>query len=272
MPVSQQGRAARRGITSKLACRPRASREDRHYPSRFGPSVPVCRRPAAGPDGTSPQSIWELRSHPSPTAPSAVLGDRRGGRSVENAPTAEHCSRLGTGPQWQPSASNIAPFKFPAERCRCAEYRPGDLDKTSPHSIGAELRFPPFAHRAFGCLGDRRRGRSVENARPLSLWSGSVRQPDCVSRTSSEADPRRHGRRPLRDQWHGVDGVIHALSTATIPRQSSRGGQSVGDPHDDLGRSPFRLSRTPPVPKHRPIQSARAVRRRLRNTVDIYSI
>ena len=41
-----------------------------------------------------------------------------------------------------------------------------------PIQFLAELRFPPFAHRAFGYLGDRRRGRSVENARPLSLLAG----------------------------------------------------------------------------------------------------
>ena len=48
-----------------------------------------------------------------------------------------------------------------------------------PIQSGAELRFPPFAHRAFGCLGDRRRGRSVENARPPRPVSGWGRHPDC---------------------------------------------------------------------------------------------
>ena len=140
--------------------------------------------------------------------------------------------------------SNTAPFKSQPSVCRRAETQRVRTEHR-PIQSGAELRFPPFAHRAFGCLGDRRRGRSVENARPLSLWSGSVRQSDRVTRTSSEADSRRHESRPLRDQWHGVDGAIHALSTATIPNQSSRGGQRVGNPHGDLGRSPFGLSRTP---------------------------
>ena len=36
---------------------------------------------------------------------------------------------------------------------------------------GLELRFPPFDHRASVFPGDRRRGRSVENARPLAHCS-----------------------------------------------------------------------------------------------------
>ena len=42
-----------------------------------------------------------------------------------------------------------------------------------PLNRDAELRFPPFAHRASGSTGDRRRGRSVENARPRLLCSRS---------------------------------------------------------------------------------------------------
>ena len=106
----------------------------------------------------------------------------------------------------------------------------------APFKTGANVRFPPFAHSAYGCLGDRRRGQSVENAPPLSLRSGWG-HPDCVS-------IHIIGNRPPLDQWHGVDGVIHALSTATIPSQSSRGGQRVDNPPppDELGRCPFGLS------------------------------
>ena len=37
--------------------------------------------------------------------------------------------------------------------------------------FNSEMRFPPFDHRASGCFGDRRRGRSVEDAQPVMPWS-----------------------------------------------------------------------------------------------------
>ena len=45
---------------------------------------------------------------------------------------------------------------------------------------------------------------------------------------------------PLLDQWHGVDGVIHASSTATVLMQSSRGGQGWVTPSTTLADGRFR--------------------------------
>ena len=136
--------------------------------------------------------------------------------------------------------------------------------RTSPHSNeGRSCVSHPSPTAPFGCMGDRRRGRSVENARPLSLSSGSGRRPGRVSSDIVRSRPRATQKpAPPLDQWHGADGVIHALSTATIPRQSSRGGQRVGNPLDELGRWPFRAFATPPAPEHRPFHSRRKGRRK----------
>ena len=118
--------------------------------------------------------------------------------------------------------SNIARSSSGRALPMCRRPAPQSGRNIAPFKTGANVRFPPFAHSAYGCLGDRRRGQSVENAPPLSLRSGWG-HPDCVS-------IHIIGNRPPLDQWHGVDGVIHALSTATIPSQSSRGGQRVANP------------------------------------------
>ena len=57
-----------------------------------------------------------------------------------------------------------------------------------------------------------------------------------------------------------VDGVIHALSTATIPGQSSRGGQRVANPLDDPGRR-----RVPPSNRLRGLRGRRRLERGPRN-------
>ena len=149
--------------------------------------------------------------------------------------------RVGRHPWRSGAASGVEhrPISSSGPSCRCAEDRRPNPDETSPHSIRAELRFPPFARRAFGCLEDRRRGRSVENALPRCLFEAG--HPNQA--TSQTAPPRRHENRfPSLIHWHGADGVIHALSTATIPKQSSRGGQRVGNPLDGLGHGRFRPS------------------------------
>ena len=103
---------------------------------------------------------------------------------------------------------------------------------------GSRVSHPsPTAPRCF--FGDRRRGRSVENALPLYLfraggvrdrWASSERNIAPIRRVERHPKPisRRHGDPTPLDQWHGADGAIHALSTATIPRQSNRGGQRLG--------------------------------------------
>ena len=71
---------------------------------------------------------------------------------------------------------------------RGAEDRRPVWTEHRPIQIEAELRFPPFAHRALGFVEDRRRGRSVENAPPPSLLAG----------VGAAAGPRveRHRRKP----------------------------------------------------------------------------
>ena len=79
---------------------------------------------------------------------------------------------------------------------------------------------------------------SADGVRTLGILR-SEHRPNQSPRATSETDLRRHGTPIPLDRWHSADGVIHALSTATIPRQSSRGGQRVGNPLDGLGRWPL---------------------------------
>ena len=161
------------------------------------------------------------------------------------------------------SGRNIAPFK----------------------PTGAELRFPPFAYRTFWLFGGpppwTKRGKRT--AAVAWFWWG--RHPDCGGNRRIEHRPiqfraKRHHQTlsdtktdpPPLDQWHSVDGVIHALSTATIPSQSSRVGQRVDNPHDDLGRWLFFGLRDAARTETSPHSVAWAVRRKPQNTVDIYSI
>ena len=230
------------------------------------------------------------------------------GRGGSERRPSNPLSTAGNGVR-DPVAENIARFNTPRSPAVADTDGHGAGTEHRPIQSGAESRFRPFAHRAFGFMGDRRRGRSVENARPLVLWSrsGVIRieavpasqtdniapfifaqcpdgvprprkehrpiqsvaelQPRCPvrGRSSESSDitdcpPRRHENRfPSLIHWHGADGIIHALSTATIPKQSSRGGQRVGNPLDDLGHGRFRPFTTPPArsprdPKHRPFR------------------
>ena len=94
--------------------------------------------------------------------------------------------------------------------------------------------FPPFDHRASVVIGCRA--------------------------TSWERDPRATRKTdPLLINGTTVDGVIHALSTATIPRQSSRGGERVDNPSNDLGRFAWRTGGCRLI-EHRPIQSGAELR------------
>ena len=72
----------------------------------------------------------------------------------------------------QAPGSNISPIKVGPSVADVESAGGTVWTEHRPIQTGAELRFPPFAHRAFWLFGDRRRGRSVENAPPLSLGSG----------------------------------------------------------------------------------------------------
>ena len=158
---------------------------------------------------------------------------------------------------------NIAPFKSGRVLPGCGGPAPRS-DETSPHSSRGRVAFstlrpPRLAFWGTGAVDEAWKTRqlvglfecvgmrtavvtvAIEHRLihtraelPPSLGSGSLREP---TRTD-----------PALDQWHGVDRVIHALSTATISSQSSRGGQRVGNPHDDPGRWLSRPPRRRPGP------------------------
>ena len=68
---------------------------------------------------------------------------------------------------------------------------PVALTEHRPNQSGAELRFPPFAHRASGLIGERRRGRSVENPQPpVFRWRSSGEKDPCgIHRRADEHRP-----------------------------------------------------------------------------------
>ena len=94
----------------------------------------------------------------------------------------------------------------------------------------AELRFPPFARRAFGLVGDGTVDEAWKTHGRCHLGRVQRGSRNRVSSDIVRGGPRRQENRPPLDQWHGVDGAIHALSTATIPSQSSRGEERVDTP------------------------------------------
>ena len=234
-------------------------------------------------------------SHPSPTAPSAVWGTG----AVDEAWKTRQRRCIVRG--WARGRSGnrrhrTSPHsKFPGERCRCAEYWPRDLDTTSPHSI----RAGPFADAREPAV---RSGRNIApfSSGPSCVFHPSPTAPSAVwgtgavdeawkthdrcrfgrGRFGSRTAYREHQKQTPYDTKADafvINGTALTGLSTLCPRRRSptnkrRGGQRVGNPHDDLGRSQFRLSRTPPVPKHRPIQPVRAVRPEPPNTVDIYSI
>ncbi|MDE0660016.1 MAG: hypothetical protein OXI79_10255, partial [Gammaproteobacteria bacterium] len=62
-----------------------------------------------------------------------------------------------------------------------------------PESIGDELRFPPLAHRASVDLGDRLRGRSVENAPgPVRFSNGAAGRDGAVRGNIARFNVKRH--------------------------------------------------------------------------------
>ena len=92
----------------------------------------------------------------------------------------------------QPVGRNIAPIKLGPE---VADVRRTGVAPRIEHRPfqAAELRFPPFAHRASVSQGDRRRGRSVENARRPVLFSGAGRHSRAAPAGSNTARFNRHG-------------------------------------------------------------------------------
>ena len=147
------------------------------------PPVLCSRRAATGSarrlwEGTSPQSIGRGVAFPTPstTAP-RLTGDRRRGRSVENArPLVPLFEAGGRGVEEAIMGENIVPFKL-VWSWRRADDPVRLADGTSPHSIGGRVAFPTPSTTAPRLTGDRRRGRSVENARPLCPVLGG-RHPD----------------------------------------------------------------------------------------------
>ena len=153
--------------------------------------------------------------------PSTTSADRRF-RLFATPPVPRHRPiQLARGLEHRPiQSSGRALSKCEVPAARLGEHR--------PIQTGAGLRFPPFAHRAFGCLGDRRRGRSVENARPLSLWSGWGRQPDRVpgdtrqwlSPGDTKADPLSINGTALT----GYPRFVHGDDPQSIESRWSKGG------------------------------------------------
>ena len=201
-------------------------------------------------------------SHPSPTAPSASWGtgtvdEAWKTRQCDSLFEVRHADRGGSGRDRE-----HRPFQSPKRSLAVA-----DTDGTAwrewnivPFNRSAELRFPPFAHRAFGFMGDRRRGRSVENALPLSFWSGSAGSRTERQATSSEADPQGK-REPTPLLINGS--ALAGLSTLCPRRRSPVNQVAVGKgwvtPSNDLGRWRVRSFAAPPARspqdrKHRPFR------------------
>ena len=125
------------------------------------------------PDGTSPHSNRSRVAFPTLRPPRLEFSwgpapwTKRGKRTTAGALVLGGIRVAATG------GRNIAPFKLlwlwpimrRIQRAVRSEHR--------PNQSGAELRFPPFDHRASVFLGNRRRGRSVENARPPVPWFGA---------------------------------------------------------------------------------------------------
>ena len=157
---------------------------------------------------------------------------------------------------------NIARFKVPSGvwRLRIPTARHGG-NGTSSHSIGAPSCVShPSPTAPFGFMGDRRRGRSVENALPLSFWSGSAGSRTERQATSSEADPQGK-REPTPLLINGS--ALAGLSTLCPRRRSPVNQVAVGKgwvtPSNDLGRWRVRSFAAPPARspqdrKHRPFR------------------
>ena len=114
-----------------------------------------------------------MEHRPLQLAPQARVHQRREGcrgQSVEKHAAAGPLVEAGRHPEpgrWRrPKPRNIAPSSW---RGALVVF-PASGKKHRPFQFRPELRFPPFDHRAFWLVGDRRRGRSVENAQPLVLW------------------------------------------------------------------------------------------------------
>ena len=141
---------------------------------------------------------------------------------------------------------------------QCTEDRRRGLDGTSPHSKQGRVAFPTLRLPRLSLIGGpvpwTKRGKRPAAVAWIGVGTASALRRQPSDRTSphsipGEAKPshtRRHETdhdtkptRPLLTNGTAMTGVIHALSTATIFKQSSRGGQRVGNPLHDLGGWPF---------------------------------
>ena len=194
-------------------------------------------------------------------------GNRRDGTSPHSirSRVAVPCSRFGM--RIAVEAVGIGkhrPFQSPKRSLAVADTDGMAGWNIAPFNRGESLRFPPFARRAFRLYGDRRRGRSVENARPLSFWSGSAGSRTERQAMSSEADPQAT-RKPTPPST--TLGRCAFRDFATPPARSPQ----------DRKRRPFRIRvddratacRIPSSREHRPFHSRRKFLRKPPNTVDM---
>ena len=120
------------------------------------------------------------------------------------------------------------------------DHRRRSLDATSPHSNRCRVAFPTLRPPRLWLFGGTGAVDEAWKTHRRCRFGRGRERPDRVSRAIVRSRPQGGTKADPLDQWHGGDGVVHALSTATIPSQSSRGGQGVGNPLDDLGRWPSR--------------------------------
>ena len=133
------------------------------------PSIPVGPVAHRGHrlDGTSPYSIWGPGTffHPSTTPRLGFFRGRRGGRKRRRT-RAGLCSRPAAPGRGHPGEGTSPLSKSTGDAGLRRVMAQSGRNIAPFNSRELELRFPPLDHRASVFLGDRRRGRSVENARP----------------------------------------------------------------------------------------------------------
>jgi len=151
-------------------------------------------------------------------------------------------------------AEGTSPFSIPGRAVGRFGVSAPPSERTSPYSIGSELRFPPFDHRASWFLGDRRRGRSVENAPPPVLWFAE-RSPDRGGGRPEEHRPIQFPDGRLADAVNG-NRKLHTFGDVAraVLAASGLGRQPPG------GTSPLSFAAGEFVGMH------------CTDTVDIYSI
>ena len=141
-----------------------------------------------------------------------------------------------------PAGSNIALFNSGPALPMCR----GPPAATSPHSNESRVAFSTLRSPRLRLFGDRRRGRSVENALPLSFWSGSVRQPTRNRPPSLINGTALTGLSTLCPRRRSPVNQVAVVKGWITPSTNLADGRS----------GPSRMPRS--APEHRPIQSARA--------------